>query len=221
MSIFEQITDSKSLKEQVYSRIKEAIIKGDLLPGAPLIEVEIAREMNISRAPIREALNILEQDGFVVSIPRKGCNVSTISEKEIRESFEARLLMEPYAIRKTIDSIPIEDIERVENQVIRLLEIPTDFELYIKADQELHALMHKYLANEYIRSMMLRVDTLSMRMRYSETYKEFNVDYVKAISQEHLAIIEGLKNKDIDQAVMAIEKHIVNGQERTLRPLIG
>lgn len=221
MGVFAEVTGSKSLKELVYLKIKEAIIKGELRPDESLVEVEIARDMNISRAPIREALNKLEKDGFVVNTPRKGCKVSKITKQGISEIFEARLLMEPFAIRKTIHKIPQEDILQVEKKTSVSLANPTEFELFIEADKALHALFHKYLSNEYIKNMMEHVENYSMRMRYSESYEELKPKDVIIISSEHQRIIEALKSRDIDEAIIAISNHIVQGEKRTLKPMVG
>src|SRR6056297_2296916 len=107
MSIFKKMENTLSLKDKVYSKIKIAIIKGELRPDQPISETEMAVAMNISRAPIREALNKLEQDGFVVNIPRKGCKVTPITKKEISDIYEMRLVMEPFALQKSIDKIPM------------------------------------------------------------------------------------------------------------------
>ena len=62
---------SPSLKQLVYDNLKERIIQGELKPGTRLREEDLSTDMNISRAPIREALNMLERDGFTTIVPRK------------------------------------------------------------------------------------------------------------------------------------------------------
>ena len=71
-----------SLKQLVYDNLRDQIIQGKLEPGMKLTEDELAQSMNISRAPIREALNMLERDGFAKIIPRKGAVVAGISRKD-------------------------------------------------------------------------------------------------------------------------------------------
>src|SRR5665648_179774 len=110
MSVIKKMEDTLSLKDRVYTKIKTAIINGDLRQNEPLVETEIAKTMNISRAPIREALNKLEQEGFIVNIPRKGCKVAPITMKETTDMYEMRLLIEPFAIHKSIDKIPLSKI---------------------------------------------------------------------------------------------------------------
>jgi DNA-binding GntR family transcriptional regulator len=78
--------------------IREKIITGELVPGQKLNEIQLAAEFNISRPPLREAFRTLENDHLVVSVPRKGCCVSKISIEDLRKVFEARGMIECYAI---------------------------------------------------------------------------------------------------------------------------
>ena len=76
-----------SLKRLVYDNLKERIISGELKPGTRLREEDLSVEMNISRAPIREAFNMLERDGFTVIVPRKGAVVAEATEEEMRKLY--------------------------------------------------------------------------------------------------------------------------------------
>lgn len=217
MNIFNKMEDTLSLKDRVYTKIKSAIIHGDLQQNEPLIETEIAKAMNISRAPIREALNKLEQEGFIVNIPRKGCKVAPITEKETSDIYEMRLLIEPYAIQKSIDKIPLNKILMVEKMLYQIMDKTNDFELFIKTDRELHGLLYNYLPNEYMKNVMTTIDELSLRTRYSDLYIVLDSETVLIAAKEHLEIIEALKERNPVKAAEAVRSHIVNGEKRTLR----
>ena len=88
-----------SLKQLVYDNLKERIINGTLKPGMRLREEDLSNEMNISRAPIREALNMLERDGFTTIVPRKGALVSEVKKEDLYYIWELRALLEPYAAK--------------------------------------------------------------------------------------------------------------------------
>ncbi len=220
MKVFERITGS-TIKEEVYRSIKDAILNGKLRPEDTLVEMEIAREMNISRAPIREALNKLEQERFVVSVPRKGYHVAPITEKGIKEIYETRLLMEPFAIRKTIGEIRLEEILEVEGFINEVRNNLNDYEIYIKADKSLHGLLHKYLSNEYMKNIMVAMEEHSMRTRYSESYEGLNKRDVLMIIDEHMEIINALKHRNAEEAALAVYNHVANGEKRTLNPIIS
>lgn len=217
MSIFTQLGDNLTLKDRVYNEIKTAIINGELLQNEPLIETEIAKAMNISRAPIREALNKLIQEGFVVNIPRRGCKVAPITKKETIDMYEMRMLIEPFAIHKSIDKIPLDQILVVEKIIYDVMDNPKDFDLYIKSDRELHSLLYNYIPNAYMKNTILAIDEHTMRTRYSDLYIDLDIDAVLTTAKEHLNIIDALKERDSEKASKAIHDHIVNGQKRTLR----
>ena len=89
----EALGPNLSLKEMVYENLRNQIITGKLAPGMRLPEEELSRAMNISRAPIREALNMLHRDGFATIIPRRGAIVSLITPEDIRDNWEMRELL--------------------------------------------------------------------------------------------------------------------------------
>ncbi|MFB0546849.1 MAG: GntR family transcriptional regulator, partial [Anaerolineae bacterium] len=97
VAIFNKIEQS-SLRHEVVDMIREAIISGKLEPGTHLAENALASQMSVSRAPIREALRQLEQEGLIVSIPNKGSFVKDFDEKDIDEVFTLRATLENLAM---------------------------------------------------------------------------------------------------------------------------
>jgi len=112
---FEDLGNHLSLKDRVYQNIKFQIINNNLKPGIRLLEEEIAKAMNISRAPIREAFNRLEKEGFVTIIPRKGAAVSNITTQMIEDIFEIRENLESLAINNSLGKISMENLEKIGN----------------------------------------------------------------------------------------------------------
>ncbi len=94
------IQNPRNLKEVVYQRLKESILRGKLPPGVKLPEMRIAQQLGVSRTPLREAINRLEQDGFIEIIPRRGSFVRQVSPGEILEDLEIREVLEGLAIRE-------------------------------------------------------------------------------------------------------------------------
>jgi GntR family transcriptional regulator, rspAB operon transcriptional repressor len=85
----------RSLTEQVYDALKREILTARLRPSQPLIENELAARFGVSKTPIREALRLLVQDGWIVVLPRKGYLVAPLSLEDVREVFALRLMLEP------------------------------------------------------------------------------------------------------------------------------
>ncbi|WP_222122030.1 GntR family transcriptional regulator [Curtobacterium sp. 9128] len=87
-------TDQPSLSRQIHARMREAIIRGEYPQGHKLAEVRIAEELAVSRVPLREAVPMLEMEGFVVTSPRRGAVVTTWTSDLIHELFDLREVLE-------------------------------------------------------------------------------------------------------------------------------
>ena len=96
--------EPKVIAHEVASDIKEVIVKGLIKPGEKINETKIARDMGISRSPVREALQELKKEGVVVSIPYKGTFVNLLGQKDIEDMYIIRGLLEAYAIEKVIEN---------------------------------------------------------------------------------------------------------------------
>lgn len=93
------------LREVVFTTLRQAILKGELLPGERLMEISLANKLGVSRTPIREAIRKLELEGLVVMIPRKGAHVAHITEQELNDVLEVRRGLEELAIEKACEQI--------------------------------------------------------------------------------------------------------------------
>jgi DNA-binding GntR family transcriptional regulator len=89
-----------SLVELAVLRLSRDILSGRIEPGARLVEEQLTRRLGISRAPVREALRLLAQQGLVEHVPRRGVRVATLSERDVQELYEVRDLLEREAVRK-------------------------------------------------------------------------------------------------------------------------
>ena len=90
----------KNKKTAVYLKIKEGIINGTLAPGLPINENNFARELAVSKTPVRESLRQLEREGLVENIPGRGSAVSHITFQDIRDIFETREIIECGAVKR-------------------------------------------------------------------------------------------------------------------------
>ena len=89
----------KNLKLQAYSILKKKIISCEYQPGSMLNEAQLAEELGFSRTPIREAISILEMEGFLCIVPKKGILVTDILLSDIVQIFQARMEIEPIALK--------------------------------------------------------------------------------------------------------------------------
>lgn len=133
------IPSVSSISDQVYTALKKEILAGELQPGARLLVLEIAKKFNISQAPVREALERLKSAGFSTSIPNKGSIVSYITDKEIKDIFELREIIEGFAVRQSMkqlnendfnyleDLIRQMDVAHEQNDILNILELDMEF----------------------------------------------------------------------------------------------
>ncbi|WP_250009521.1 GntR family transcriptional regulator [Actinoplanes sp. M2I2] len=87
-----------SLVELAVERLRREILSGRTDPGERLVEEQLTRRLGISRAPLREAMRLLAQQGLVEHIPRRGARVATLSDEDVRELYEVRDVLERHAV---------------------------------------------------------------------------------------------------------------------------
>lgn len=209
-----------SIKQLVYNNLRNRIISGELPPGTRLLELELSDEMDVSRAPIREAFNMLEKDGFVKIIPRKGVVVSEVTIDDIYAIWEMRMLIEPYAARVTLDSIPSEEIEELEKEILYVKAHPEEFERYMESDLKLHDLVTKYLDNAFMKATMDNLRAHSLRIRWTDEYTTTGTRHPEtpaAVNEEHLKIIAAMKKREPELVQKAFKDHLIQSMSRMLR----
>jgi len=106
-----------TLREKVYSQIKDLILTNKLYPGQVLVIDRIASELGLSHTQVREALAMLELDGLVSTTQHRNPRVADITPADIEELYEMRLLVEPWAIKHSSLTISPEEIERIEREL--------------------------------------------------------------------------------------------------------
>jgi DNA-binding GntR family transcriptional regulator len=100
--------------------LREAIVAGELLPGARLSEAELARRLGISRTPVREALTVLEREGLVTSVPRLGAFVRTVTETDVDEIYAVREALEVLATQLVVDRVTPVGLAHIDEEVERM-----------------------------------------------------------------------------------------------------
>jgi DNA-binding GntR family transcriptional regulator len=139
------------LRMQIAARLRRAIISGRLVPGAVLVETALAEQMNVSRAPIREAIQILENDGLVETIAYKGKRVKPLTAREVEEIYGLREVFEVLAVRRILDKgtsvAPLrEHCRAMDDAVHRTLILLSDHHLLLASWNNLYLRIHQIMA---------------------------------------------------------------------------
>jgi len=217
---FEDLGNYLSLKDRVYQNIKFQIIRGVLKPGTRLLEVEISKAMNISRAPIREAFNRLEKEGFVSIIPRKGAAVSNITAQMIEDIFEIRETLESLAVKKSIGKISIEKLEKVGDGFKKFINKPTSTDnciQYLALDKKFHDLLSQNCGNKKLIELLAN---LQEQIHWLRNISLKRITFAGS-AKEHLAIIEALKKNDEELIIKTLLQHLERAKESSLVEIIS
>ena len=99
------------LRDVVFNTLRQAILRGELKPGERLMEIALSQRLGVSRTPVREAIRMLEQEGLVIMIPRKGAEVAEITEKNMQDVLEVRKALEELSVQLACERITPEQVE--------------------------------------------------------------------------------------------------------------
>jgi DNA-binding GntR family transcriptional regulator len=197
--------------EIIAKHLRDAIIVGHFAEGEPIRQDEIAGLFNVSKIPVREALKRLEAEGLVVFHRNKGAVVTKISEPELAQIFEVRVLLEVQAIRLAVPNMTEETFANADRICDEFLD-NNDIGHWAELNWELHACLYEpaqrpFLTN-LIRSIHDKVERyLRLQMTLGESKERANV--------EHREIIQACRDRDANKAAELIEQHII-GVCRTL-----
>ena len=197
------------LRDVVFNTLREAILRGDLVPGERLMELQLAAKLGVSRTPIREAIRMLEQEGLAITIPRKGAIVAGMTEKDMQDVLEIREALEELSVQVACDKITDEEVaklrENMENFETSLKS--GDIKRMAEADVEFHDVIYQATDNPKL---------INMLNNLQEQMYRYRVEYLKNPSnheqllREHEAIYRGIMEKDKDAVTEMIRKHISN-----------
>ncbi len=147
---------TKTAQELVYKELEQAIIKGQLKPGEKLVTEKLARQMGTSRIPVREAMGRLEARNFIKVQPKKGVTVSELSESNLKEILEIRLMLEPAAAMKAASSSSEETLQRLErfNSQYVAAQTENDADEALRANKEFHFTIYREARMPILLSMI-------------------------------------------------------------------
>jgi len=215
---FEDLGNYLSLKDRVYQNIKFQIIIGTLKPCTRLPEEELSKTMNISRAPIREAFNRLEKEGFVTIIPRKGAAVSKITAQAIEDIFEIRETLELLAVKKSIGKIFIEELETVGVSFKKFINKTANTEnciRYLALDKKFHDLLSQNCGNKKLIELLANFQE---QIHWLRNISLKRITFAGSI-KEHLAIIEALKKNDEELIIKVLLQHLERAKRSSLKEI--
>ncbi len=196
-----------TLMSQALEEIREAIRKGTVKPGDRLVEMQLAKEMHISRFPIREALCYLEKEGLVETKPFKGTYVSQLSERDMEELYSLRSAIEEFAVRILIKHIDEEKIGKLESifQSMQQASKKEDLDKLISEDFRFHQTICELSGHRKLLEVWL---TLENQLRVFLTIEKQLFGNSLQFVKSHNPILEAIQGRKIRPAQKAIRDHL-------------
>lgn len=209
MGNLSKIEGYELLSQKVYRILKTGIVKKYLKPGTKLLEVKIAKQMGVSRTPVREAIRELAAEGFVKISPNQGVIVSIASIEDTQEVLQIRSVLEGLAARLATKVINGEEIKELE-KYIEQMEYYANKDnalAFSKMDVKFHELILNICGNN--RLIQIRKNLSDQAHRYR--IRSLSIPgRLKHSLKEHQEIVKALKRKDSEQAGRSSQKHIEN-----------
>jgi DNA-binding GntR family transcriptional regulator len=195
------------LREVVYEKLKDEIRHGELHPGEPLSESRISRRLDISRTPVREALQRLAQEGLVRNVPGQGVTVAAPTIQEVFDVIHIRSLLAPELARLAARSMSEEVLEEliaaVEQMETAVEE--SDREAWSKADTRFHELLSHSSRNKLLGQLSLQMRN---RIHHLTADTQTSAGRLANCTAEHRAVVDAIKVGDEEAARQAMVDHI-------------
>ena len=204
------------LRDVVFNTLREAILKGELRPGERLMEIHLANRLGVSRTPIREAIRMLELEGLVLMIPRKGAEVAGISEQGLRDVLEVRRSLEELAIELACQRMADDDILELKKtqEEFRRAVRTADAMTIAETDEHYHDIIYNGTGNSRLIQILynLREQMYRYRLEYIK-----DADKRQILVVEHDQILKAIQNRHVAEAKAAIREHIDNQEIKVSR----
>lgn len=211
-----KIEQTETLADQAFNIIKQAIVHGELKQNETLPEEKLAKNLGISRTPLRDALNRLVAEGLITQHPGRPATVASFTKEKSLEYLELRSLLEVYNIEKTLDKFDDSFILALKENIEEQLDaIERDnYHDFIELDREFHLLLASLNKNNELKTIIHRMNTGINRafLILSSTLSSS----AKDAYQEHKEIVEALENQDIFLARNKMIVHLNNVEKRFL-----
>jgi DNA-binding GntR family transcriptional regulator len=206
--------NTASLRIQIVEQIRAAIIDGNFRPGERLNETLLAERLGVSRAPVREAFSVLEKEGLIVNVPRRGSFVINFTDKDIEEIYTLRLALEVTALRRAIGRLSEQDLAEMQGMVDFLGQIghrERSAEV-VRVDLSFHALICRAADHQRLYSMWngMQQQTQLLIALTSKTHIN-HPEQSRDILQE---ILNAIRKGDVVAAEAGLTRHIEDAQQR-------
>jgi DNA-binding GntR family transcriptional regulator len=206
------------LRDMAYSNIKEAIRLARVLPGQPLSETRLSRQLGISRTPVREALQMLAQEGLVQIIPGRAVTVASPTVQDVMDAIHVRLLLEPEVVRLAAKHITPDQLKTLQQAQAGLEQAIADNDraAWSRADNVYHESICAACPNQLLGELSMQYRN---RVSYLSIDAQGNFERLTACTGEHRQIVDAIATHDSELAAQTMRDHIEMFRQSIFRRL--
>jgi len=212
-STFEKTT----LATEIARHLREAIIRGELAPGERVNELKLTRTLALSRSPVREAIRILAAEGLLTIEPHRGAHVRPVSDEDLEEIFDVRLMVESHGLRcgHRLTPAAIAPLRKAVDEARAALRADA-FEPWHRASLRFHDGLVALAANRHLARLHEELKVSLRRYQISIIRLPGQPERSQA---EHESILDALEQRRVDQGVALVTTHITNLKEAVLKAM--
>lgn len=212
----QEVTDKFSLRGRVFHRLREDILSGKYKEGDELKEVAIGEELGVSRTPVREAFRQLELEGLIQIIPNKGAYVTGITEKDVKDIYMIRSLLEGLCARWACEHITENQMEEMEENIYlsKFHAQKGHLEQLAELDNRFHEILYEACNSKMLEHQLRDFHEYVLRVR-KKTLS--NANRGPKSNEEHEMLMEAIKAKDADKAEKLANMHMINAYQNMVK----
>jgi DNA-binding GntR family transcriptional regulator len=202
----------RTLREWAYTEVRDAIIVGRLAPGLALYEGQLCAQLEISRAPLREALQRLAQEGLVVVTEQKGARVSTLTVDDFHEVYSLRLHLETLEVRLAAEHATPEQVAalRANVEAMGTAFAEGNTRAFAERDVEFHLMLARFSGHR----RLLRIqESLQAEMLRLVMHPLMRAGLRAEAMPEHHGIVDALEAHDAELAEQRMRMHVLHAEE--------
>lgn len=201
------IAQPLSIREQVYKRISELILNGKIAPSERIMENKLSIQLGVSRTPVREALHVLEMEGFLEAIPRVGYQVKEIVWEEVEDICELRKVNETLAACWAMKKITPEELDLLQHNLdLADADVKEGYpKRFIEHDVDFHDILVRASGSRRLVEICQTLRKHMLRYRMESIYEP---EMVVSVIEDHRRILDRLRAHDIAGVTQAISDHL-------------
>ena len=208
--VFSTVID-QTLRHKVLDLIRNAILTGKLAAGEPLPENEIAKQMGVSRMPVREAMRDLEHEGLLISHPHRGTVVATVDEDEVDQLYLLRAELEGFTVRSLMEKNTPGIVTKLQ-QLLKDMEASAskgNLTVLAEKDLEYHWTIVSSSGYQILARVWRSMDGPIRVRLYRAITGVYREDLIRYTANSHQLPTDAIASGNIERAVAAIKTHII------------